>query len=389
MMTAEKRNPAKAHAAIVRNYQWCRDLMTTGQARSPEGAEKTARGGMVAATAMKNAVIYEIPLSLFKSLYRASDIYTCVSIAGLEWHDPDDDPVPRDHLIKQMPHYWESVSTAGRKVPFPSKFSFPYMWLALDRPLQLRDNQREFFFCDEWPMANLVGFLVSDQGFLWTVIIVANNDNLILDDLGRVSGANVNLHCLTEYDCDAGWYGPMTLTPWVAPALIEWINDHKVVTVEKVGGLHYRRLFRQSAKKRKYKMRVPPPYYAVTMRDEVVEAAARERFASKKRREYQHQWQVTGHDRIRIKRGPLPLDDKTRAELLKPRAKGARYQIYEYGHPADELAQQLWRRGVKPKGDREWLAVLVSRVDDYVKGPVDAPFIPSTRRSGRSTEPSP
>jgi len=123
------------------------------------------------------------------------------------------------------------------------------------------------------------------------------------------------------------------------------------------------------------------------MRDEVVEVAARERFKAKKsQREYQHQWQVTGHDRIRVKRGPLPLDEKTRAGLLKPRGNGARYQIYEEMHPSDELAKQLWRRGVKPKGDNEWMAVLVSRVQDYVKGPVDAPFIPSTRRSGRSTE---
>lgn len=390
-MEETRSGTAKAHQAIVDRYLWARRFTSyTHKVKdwhSKDGWKPSSSSEIpdLMKTALREAVIFEIPLGLFGSVYRAADIYTCTQVAGLEWYDPDESPAPPEKIRDEMPHYWSSVSKAGHHVPFPTKFPFKSVYFGLEPALPLKKNQREFFHCDAYPFASLFGFLITEEGRVWTLIMVA-------DSTEPTETTTTSLHALQEYGYvkekdERRWFAPLTLTPWVLPALLEWVNDHKVVSVEAVPRtLSYRRAFQRSpAGTKKLKKLVPPPYYAVTMRDQLVEEELGRRWPQPQNPiDWQHRWLVTGHDRIRVRRGPLPLDPKIEKDLLKPRSGGRRYHIFRDSHPMGDLAKELWRRGVKPKRDDEWMAVLVSRVKDYVKGPDDKPLIPSTRRSGRS-----
>jgi len=269
---------AKAHEAIVSRYLWVRNLITTGQGhkieQSPYPYESVEPEK--ALEAIRSAVIFEIPLNLFAGIYRAADIYTCTQIAGLEWtYDPDENPNPPESIRKDMPHYWESITEAGRHAPYTDKFPFDAVWFGLEPSLPLKENQRTFYNCHQWKHATLAGVLATADGNVWSVVVVANT-NLTTDSHGNIETSSkwgINLHLMQERSGSDGiWHGPLTLTPWIVPALLEWVNDHKVVTVEEVPRtLSYRRLVDKAAKRRKIKMRIPPPYYAVTMKDTLIE----------------------------------------------------------------------------------------------------------------------
>jgi hypothetical protein len=85
---------------------------------------------------------------------------------------------------------------------------------------------------------------------------------------------------------------------------------------------------------------------------------------------------------VYVKRGPLPLSDEDRLFLEEPRkVSGEKYKIFEHTEPTGTLSAALWKRGVRRKRSDEWMAIMVTRVKDHRRGPDDAPYIPSTRKS--------
>ena len=81
---------------------------------------------------------------------------------------------------------------------------------------------------------------------------------------------------------------------------------------------------------------------------------------------------------VRVKRGQIPIDAKLE-KVLKKR----KYKIYTEEQPPFDIWQKLEARQIPPKKANEWLAVLVSFRDDFLKGPEDKPLIPSVRKSAR------
>lgn len=354
--------------------------------------------------ALTQAVIYEIPEDLFKSIYRAADYYTATEVAGLPWYDVDAHPTPPDEIREQMPHYWESLRVEGKKQPFPEKLPFDYCYFAFHKPPILSEQQRVTYDTVVAPgdvlapYAIRMGMLVTRDGDVWTMLL-SSESRALIGDYSEFNGPDGEVRfTFSAYPERIGgeWTHPLTLAPWVVRALAEWVNDHKVVSVEEVPRtLGFKRMCERVNKARaRVPHPVPPHYYAVTMRDQLImEEDFNQRFPKTRSRaviDWQHRWLVTAHDRIRVKRGPLPLDEKTEKDLLRPRPGSRnRYLIFKDSHPTGDLAKELWRRGVKPKRDDEWVAILVSRINDYVKGPDEKPLIPSTRRSGRSRPFSP
>jgi hypothetical protein len=388
IMRGEGPTATEIHEGIVSRY-----LMIRGFCRqlADDKKEDVAYG-----TALKEAVIYEVPEELFKSIYRAADYYTATEVAGLPWYDVDAHPNdPPEHVKDQMPHYWSTLETEGKKVPFPDKLPFDYCYFGFHQPPVLTAQQKVTYDVAvapdvPAPYAIRVGLLVSREGNVWTLLLGSDSAALIGDyrDIDYPNGEVGFTFSAYPERLNGEWTHPLTLAPWFTNALAEWVNDHKVVSVEEVPRtLGFKRMCERVNKKRaKVARPIPPHYYAVTMRDKLIMEEDLERRFPKRRSsiDWQHQWLVTGHDRIRVKRGPLPLDPKVERGLLKRRPSGACYQIYRDSHPQGELAKELWRRGVKPKDEDEWMAILVSRIGDYVKGPEGKPLIPSTRRSGRN-----
>jgi hypothetical protein len=119
----------------------------------------------------------------------------------------------------------------------------------------------------------------------------------------------------------------------------------------------------------------PKPYYVVKLQSQVIERNFRESMKQTRRRvELSHRFPVRGHSRIRIRRGPLPLPAREK-ELLAKR----RYSIYTINPLSAEHAALLADRGIPGKKANEWMAILVSWVRNYEKGPEDKPLIPSIR----------
>jgi hypothetical protein len=380
--------PAEVHRQIVARYFLARSVIKAQSLKDRTPEDK--RIDRIYQDSLANAVIYEIPEELYKSIYRAADFYTATEVAGLPWYDVDARPNdPPEEIKEQMPHYWESLATEGKKQPYPNKFPFADCYFGFHHPPVMTEQQKVTYDV-QTRYAIKVGMLVTQAGNVWTLILGSDSRALVGDyrELENLNG-EVAFHFSAYPERLYGkWTHPLTLAPWVVPALVEWVNDHKVVTVEQVPRtLSYKRMCQREGKRRgNLKRPIPPPYYAVTMRDQLILEEDYQRRFPKRRAsiDWQHQWLVTGHDRIRVKRGPLPMPEKIEAKLRKPRRSGSSYLIFKDSHPQGELAKQLWRRGVKPKQADEWMAVLVSRVGDYVKGPADKPLIPSTRRSGRN-----
>lgn len=389
----KREGAAEIHEAIVSRYLLARGF---SDSRDPQTGKVNAKDERWAVS-LREAVIYEVPEELFKSIYRAADYYTATEVAGLPWYDVDEHPEPPPEIAEQMPHYWDSIAQEGRKVPFPDKLPFDYCYFGFHKPPIMSKQQRVTYDAVVAPgdivapYAIRIGMLVSREGNVWTLILSSDSPSLIGDYSGMKASDEV-MFTFSAYPerIDGEWTHPLTLAPWITGALAEWVNDHKVVSVEEVPRtLGFKRMC-ERVNKRRYKVRrpVPPHYYAVTMKDQLLmEEDFDRRFPTRQRAviDWRHRWLVTAHDRIRVKRGPLPMDPKLEAKLRKPRpGSGNSYLIFKDSHPQSDLAKELWRRGVKPKRDDEWMAILVSRIGDYVKGPEDRPLIPSTRRSGRN-----
>lgn len=88
---------------------------------------------------------------------------------------------------------------------------------------------------------------------------------------------------------------------------------------------------------------------------------------------------VRGHERCRIRRGPLPIDPKL-AEKLQHRG----YKLFTVNPLDQETFQKLSERGFAYKKSDEWLAVKASWIKDHLSS-VDPnlPYVPAVRKLGK------
>jgi hypothetical protein len=86
---------------------------------------------------------------------------------------------------------------------------------------------------------------------------------------------------------------------------------------------------------------------------------------------YRHE--VRGHERVLLRRGPMPLSDRDRRALL-----GRRYRVYE-GDLDGWASERLSARCVPSRPPGTWLAVLATRVKAHERGPAGAPLVRACR----------
>jgi hypothetical protein len=120
------------------------------------------------------------------------------------------------------------------------------------------------------------------------------------------------------------------------------------------------------------------PYYVVPMRSKIFIEKTRSSFSRvTARAQMGHRFDVRGHERVRIMRGTLPLSVKKEKKLLK---RGYRLYTNRDQIKRDDFARMLNRK-VPLLRTGDWVAVLVSWVDAYIKGPDDAPYVPAVRQA--------
>lgn len=320
---------------------------------------------------LREAAIFEIPLELYVSLYNTTDRYTTEVLSGLRWRPPDltwsDPPPPEetDHLLK-------TVREEAQKIEMPEHLPFPACFLAYNPGVTLTPIMRGLYHMPEVDCM-MYGHLIDSAGGVLTMIRAA-------DPSIGYRRINVFPERLIITGKGWSWDQPLTFLPWILPSLIDWINDHKQVVEDKTSLFSYRSHYKSQAKKMGIKAPLPPPYYTIYLKDVRVEESTRETFQRRFRKviDWQHRWQVRGHDCIRVRRGPLPLDPKLEAKLKK-----RKYRIYTLDKPDFDVYHALSVRGVQPKRTDEWLAVLNYWRDPFVKGPPDKPLIPGVRKSAR------
>jgi hypothetical protein len=178
------------------------------------------------------------------------------------------------------------------------------------------------------------------------------------------------------------WANTGTLTWGVVPLLIEWINSHQTLISDKTKSLSYRTQYKRGVKAYGAKP-IPPPYYTVTMRDQTIEDAKRDRLPRAPRRKCQHRYDIRGALKMRTAYGKLPIP----AKIEKALRKDPRRLIFTTEQPPGFVCEALARRGKPQKRKDEWMAVLPFWKKPGMGGDPNGPYIPALRKSARAAEP--
>ena len=290
---------------------------------------------------------------------------------------------PRGQDFHDMTQDYVDTWTRSRAVPYPSRLPFPVTYFAFEGIRTMLESTYTRVLQDA-NMSNpgLVGFLLSPdrcysficgrfrEKSLATMIPVREfDDTRWVDAFGQLQ---------KQY-----WYYPRGLLPILAPYLVNWVFDHKTILDTPYGT---QSMMAQAPASLQIQRRIPPAYYIVYMDDKVhVEEwwqRQQKKFAGKIRQSPGHRYDVRAHDRVKVLRGPLPLDDALREKLEKPRkVSGRKYRVFTETQPDADLAAILFKRGVRHKRSDEWMAILIIPIEHRVQGPLDKPYVPSVRKS--------
>jgi hypothetical protein len=308
---------------------------------------------------------------------------------------------PRKELPPSIRKAYDELDGAAKRVELPRVERWPFrsMWIGLGKGVKLTSDAS----LNRYVWAGLKGMIEEGPENLVTILgYFLFTDTSPLDHHYDETGVEVlswgpqvvevmqpelseHPRATTVYDeCQvynvgSGWDRDGDPSPWLLRTLIELLLESRTsVTAHDPTYLQQKRAERVLGG---IPMPIPKPYYVVRVRDRRV-AIDHARQVARRRLpgcpwQLRHRFDVSGHERCRIKRGPLPLDDKTRKVLEK-----RRYRIYTVNAPSPEDAHRLAQRGVPPKAPSEWLAILTSQVSSFKKGPEGAPYVPAIRRAG-------
>ena len=351
------------HESIIANYLMLCQTVRVAAAGNDANAQKVM-------PFLRDAVIFEMPPITYRSLFEQFFEY-CVRSARV-----DPKIALHDHTAKQRKRVYDVIGT-GADAPFPEKLPFRSCFFAYGAGV--RESGAELLSTELMRLGSpgnniglLYGHLVTDTG--------------MVVGFRHLDGPKGEVGIAFTFDRDpsverlgARWDRPYTLSPWIINALVSYVNEHKTLVEQGKRSFGYERLVKRTAKAMNVKPPVPPPFYVVYLKDEFMRERVRERGSAIKRHiDWQHRWKVRGHDCIRFLRGPLPIDPKLEEELLK-----RRYKIFTTTQPDADTFADLLKRGVPPKRDSEWFAVLKYWRDSFEKGPADKPLIESVRRSAK------
>lgn len=317
---------------------------------------------------LRDARIFEIPVSLFTTLYHESDLFLCKQ-AGVEWTWPGERDIPPDEIKL----YTETFRALLEGWQIPEHMPFECIYFGIDHAVYLSPDQRSAMGVPkDTKRCSWMGFLVASE---WVFTLIRTESQS-----GKDTGVYVNA------EMKDGRWNPtvVTSTPFIVTWLIDWVNDHQTCVQEGTSSFSYRHDYKKISKRWQVKRPIPAPYYTVYIKDELIDQEAwlkklRARQSVRPRKSPQHQYDVRGSWVCRFMRGPLPLDPKLEKRLRRDK----RRRIFTHQRLDADTAQHMLKRGIAPKRVDEWLSVLLYWRQDHKKGPMDGPYVPSIRKSAR------
>tara|TARA_Y100000034_G_scaffold125408_1_gene174906 strand:+ start:360 stop:1994 length:1635 start_codon:yes stop_codon:yes gene_type:complete len=272
----------------------------------------------------------------------------------------------------------DRVALEAASVEWPQYWPFQSTWFGLEKgvsfePRIMRSIARRYPNSKHIEQGVLKAILVGRSGVCYYIFQV------------KLEGRGHAISAIPQY-LNGKWTDPIpTNAPWVLTAISYAVMDHRTVILERSGGKVRTGMRREAQKISKILIRpfTPPHFYRIQLRQRIEwERVMRRPEPGPVKVEYGHRWDVRDHERVRVQRGLLPLDPKIKKRLLRRRqVSGKCYRIYDQGHPLrDDDAHRLNMRGFKRfDPETEWVAVLVTEIGEYVKGPEGKPYIPGKR----------
>lgn len=357
---------------------------------------------------MRNARVFDLSPRAFATLYHTADVYTVEKIGNAKWvpQGEHDGIAEGEHMTVR-----DKIVSAGRHLPIPGPLPFPQVYFAFGGGVNLLPQQVFWHMAgneaDEEELKKvgiqlgmipgelpgdtdfreatwkLLGFLVTELGMVVGFFEATNHTTFqkgIVVQTYRFPDPSTKFQVKTT-DSDFAkmvreWYKVYSLTPWVVTSLVAVVNAHRTFIEQDLRkSLSYRMSYERHAKKR-YELRkaIPPPFYEVQLQDQLIRHASRKSLRASFHWHLAHRFDVRGHERIKVVRGSLPLDPQVQHTLEK-----RKYVIFTLDEPDVETYRLLMQRGLVHKRPGEWLAVKRCWVKPFVKGPEDAPYVPSVR----------
>lgn len=333
---------------------------------------------------MSQARIVDLGAKQFMDLYHEIDVWTTEQLIGEEWKEVGDPTGPMyDEGRFDPTRYRKILEEAGRDLPLdvehlPFEHTF---FMPGPGDMSFSRLQSAGRYGADHPVA-LAGFLVSHDGLVSEIGVayeydesMAGNGKIfyLVESVRRMANSNI-------------WPTPATLVPWLVPALIAYVNEYRKFVVERPPNQDLRRKYRAAGLALKKKRPIPQPYYTVYLKSEKI-IETWESMVKKSKPgtsfEYGHRFDVRGHERCYIRRGPLPLEEKDRKKLI---ARG--YTVYTINPMTNEDMYRLTERGLPPKSRNEWLAIKTKWIDaDIRPHRPGLPYIPAVRKPSKKERP--
>jgi hypothetical protein len=256
----------------------------------------------------------------------------------------------------------EAIHEAGMEVPVPEKLPFDSIFVCYGGNIVLSEGQRYIRKLNLGREKTcLIGHLMAfSQDVFYAFEVLRVGDDFLV---------------YSPIFLNNTWVAPMDLNPWILNSLVAILTQQQKFVVEQPLSTGQRFNYRK-LKRGKYTAPMPMPYYTIVIRDEVIDETTQttnERL-HKRTFEYSYRFDVQGHERCKLRRGPLPLDPGLNEKLEK-----YGYSIYTLNTLPAEHMERLGRRKIAPKKPDEWLAIKVTWVEEYRKGPDGTPYIPALR----------
>jgi hypothetical protein len=339
---------------------------------------------------LRRATIIEFSKLHFGELYKEISRFTTEEIGGEKFTYEDSDSFSGVDSTEPETFY-KAVEEAGRRVPFPEKIPFDCCYFAWGEGVPLSEVMARLYNYDAERTRRVksIGMLVVSD------LVAGEVERNVFDLMKGLNSAGETYFMVEpiyasgrwgepEDDPNTGWLHPFSVYPWLVDAVVRIVNANDTL----VKGLKPGLWDRARGKKIKKEYRVsgsaiPRPYYPVELRSSTLTDTVSSTFKGVRKlveaRSYRSM--VRGHWMTKYLRGKLPLEAAVRTKLLKRRGSGSRYKIWTAVNPPDTQAMEvLTRHGQRGPQPGEWVATLRSWRRDHVKGPEDAPFVPSTRR---------
>jgi len=339
--------------AAVQTYLYALERLLEG-ARNDKGAIRSLSGddpqrgielSRVLWARMRNARIFEIPVSTYLAFYKTASAEI-------------DRKYPGEGTLSS-----KDMDILGRDLPFPEELPFENVYLGIGSGMNLIPEQglMRVHSSQHHKVRNvrLLGFVISaePQEVYELCSVETGDDNFIVPGKRYYLGS---------------WDTGRMMTPWVINDVIDLLNSHRVVVEKGPSRLSMKVTFRRQNKATGTKA-MPPPYYTIRMKDSYREAPEETNEGGRKGQVLSYRHDREAHERVLVRRGALPIDPEDREKLEK---RG--YRVVT-GRLSAEDYERLSKRRKAPKRVDEWIAVKAIRIEQTIIGNPSLPYVPGSR----------